>query len=839
LKKNIYDRNSRSIVFWVNAVLLFVVFLVSAVSLLFIRKVLMENVQNMGEQIANSYAAEEEHNLEFYQSLINLGSQYMEGFIKDGYEEEFIDAWIRDYLDKVVEIAGEDVINPYAIVNGTVIAAKPWGDLEEYDAAQREWYQRAVSADGEVIFTDVYVDFIYHKPVITVAKECGETGNIIAFDIYPENFRVHINSQELPEGSFYFVCDSKGNLLYEENGSDADTQILHDGFHSLTEEIIDGTFQNGSEFYLAAEEKEMSVYYREEASGWISVLLIPNSFLLGNWETVIICYVIFVGVILAVFIFMWVRQRQINRDRQRINETVHILGNAYYAFYRVNINKGTYDMIKGSEYVRSKLPFYGDYQNLLNVFQDVIAEDTYEEFKESFSLENIHKQIENNVEDFGGDFLRLFGEEWKWVNVHIMFSPALNKEEAVLCFRHVEAEKLQQLRRMTLLKDSLKAANAGSQSQKKFFAAISHDMRTPLNVIIGMTEMAEENIGDREKVLKYLNKVDYSSRQLLGLINRILEMSRMEQEMPDGRNFDLCEKLDEIVGIFESQAEQEKKALDLICHVQHREVFGNSVQLEQIMNNLITNAFQFTESGGHICVELNEIENQEYTKYQIIVSDDGIGMTREVQEQIFLSSKQEKRFGAQNKDTFAMGLLIVRNLVSIMGGEIDVDSAVGKGTRVAIILPFDIAENVPKERNEEDDEARESCLKGKKILLVEDYELNMEMAADMLEMRGAQVFQAWNGKEAVEAFEASEPFFFDAVLMDMQMPIMDGCEAAKAIRSLERPDAGKVPIVAVTANAFAEDISRTIKAGMDGHIAKPINFKTLCNTLVKFWNKEK
>lgn len=840
MKRHINDSKHRFIVLWGNAVLLFVVIFVSAVSLFFVHKVLMENAQSMGEEIANSYSVEEEYNLEVYQSLLTIGAQYIEGFAENGEDEEFIDTWIKDYLIRVSEVAGEDTVNTYAVINGMTIAARPWENIEEYNAMEKEWYQRTVGAHGEIVFTDVYTDTVYDKPVITIAKECGDSGNVIALDIYPENFRIRTNTQDLPEGSFYFLCDSKGNLLYEENDSDMDRDVLEKEFRSLIDEISEGSFRGDNDYYFDADGKEMSVYYREGANGWISIFLIPNSYLLENWERVTILYIGLLLLIFAVFIFMWIRQRQIDKERRRINETVHILGNSYYAFYRININKGTYEMTKGSEYVRSRLPLYGNYRDLLNVFQDVIAEDTFTEFKESFSLENIHRQIENRVEDFGGDFLRLFGDEWKWVNVHIMFSPSLNKEEAVLCFRHVEEEKQRQLKHMTLLEESLRAANASSRSQKKFFAGISHDMRTPLNVIINLSEMAEENIEDQSKVKEYLSKINYSSKQLLELINHILEMSRVEQGPKDGENFDLCENLKQSVGMFEAQAEKEKKKIDLTCTIRHKEVFGNRIQLEHIMNNLVSNALQYTRPGDHISVELKEIENQKYSKYQIVVSDNGMGMNREFQERIYRPNKREKRFGTRSTEETGMGMMIVKNLVSLMGGEIDVESILGKGTRITIILPLDTVEppSQPQEEETEKKEKPDCCLEGKKILLAEDYELNMELATDILEMRGVEVVQAWNGKEALEVFEASDEFSFDAVLMDMQMPVMDGCEAAKAIRALKRRDAAAIPIVAVTANAFSEDIARTIKSGMDAHIAKPIDFEILSSTLMDLWDRK-
>lgn len=859
MKRHLNDGKNRSIALYGSVVLLLVVIGVSIFSLFLVRGVLLENAEEVGSEVANGYTLEEERNLEFYESLITMGAEYLEGFAAQGADEDFLEQWMGDYLVKIVESLGDDTISPVAVIGGKMIAAKPWDGIERYDTAGKEWYQKAVAANGEIIYTDVYTDTVYDKPVVTIAKACGNSGDVIAFDIYPENFRVRANSQEIPEGSVYVAFDSAGTVLFEETDAEEDTAGLRDSYSALFADITEGSIQSGDSYYLADFEGEMSVYYRKEQNGWLGVLLMPASYLIENWELVLCLYIGFMLLIVGAFAVMWFGQRQMDRESRMVNETVHILGNSYYAFYRVNINKGTYDMIKGSEYVRSKLPRYGNYQDLLETFRDVIEEDTYQEFEESFSLENIRRQIKNNVEDFGGDFQRLFGEEWKWVNVHIMFSPSLNKEVAVLCFRSIGEERERQLERMTLLKASQNAADEGIRSQKKFFAGISHDMRMPLNVIINMSEMAEKNIEDKDCVREYLDKINYSSRQMLELINRILEMSRTTQ---DGERFDLCAELEKSVGTFALQAKEKKKRLDLTCHVQNKEVFGNREQLEQVMKYLISSTLQLAGEGERISIELKEIENQEYKKYQIVIwGSEGVRY-RDPREAIESSEGKGKRFGVRKQEGIDMVMLIARNQVALMGGEMIVDSDPEKVSRITIVLPFDAVKTGEKAISAETDAAGKeetlsaetdaagkeetlqaaeitSCLDGKRILLAEDYELNMEIATEILSMRGAEVTRAWNGKEALDQFAASKEGYFDAVLMDIQMPEMDGCEAAEAIRALDRADAKNVPIIAVTANAFSEDIARTVKAGMNAHIAKPIDFDILSDTLIKLWEEKR
>ena len=268
-------------------------------------------------------------------------------------------------------------------------------------------------------------------------------------------------------------------------------------------------------------------------------------------------------------------------------------------------------------------------------------------------------------------------------------------------------------------------------------------------------------------------------------------------------------------------------------------VSGDAFRLGQILNNLLSNALKFTAQGDSVSVDVRQVQNQEYGRYQISVQDTGAGMSEEFLEKIFVPYERETRFGARNVQGTGLGMPIVKSIISQMGGQITVSSRLGEGSTFTVTLPLVPVrqeDRAAEDVSESQDQAQRqmASLEGRRILLAEDNEINMEITTEILQMNGVLVTQAWNGREAVEAFERSVPGEFDAILMDMQMPEMDGCEAARRIRRLPREDAAKIPILAVTANAFAEDIAATTKAGMNAHISKPIDFSVLCDTLSSF-----
>ena len=310
-------------------------------------------------------------------------------------------------------------------------------------------------------------------------------------------------------------------------------------------------------------------------------------------------------------------------------------------------------------------------------------------------------------------------------------------------------------------------------------------------------------------------------------------MSRMEQGKfaLNNRELDLEQCLTECLSPYHVQAEMEGKTLLVDMAVEDAWVISDPLRLAQLMNNLLSNAFKFTTRGDTVTVSVSQVEKGDVIKYKIVVSDTGTGISREFLPPLFEPYTRETRFSARHVAGTGLGMPITKNLVEQMNGEIRVESTLGEGSTFTIILPFAAAK--PEQHIEESEaEPDMKLLRGVRVLIAEDNMVNMELTAEMLSMNGLEVTQAWNGREAVDKFAASAPFFFHAVLMDMQMPEMDGCEAAQRIRAMDRPDAKSVPIIAVTANAFAGDFASTTAAGMDAHIAKPIDFRYLFNMLI-------
>lgn len=466
-----------------------------------------------------------------------------------------------------------------------------------------------------------------------------------------------------------------------------------------------------------------------------------------------------------------------------------------------------------------------------------MEEAAYQEYMEGFSLANVQKLVEQGVREFGGDFRRRFGTEYRWVNMCILFDKTLEEGEAVLSFREVDQEKRRQLEERKLLENALESSRKSEKTKQAFFSNMSHDMRTPLNAIIGLTDVAKKHVREPERVQDYLEKITDSGRQLLGLINDILDMSRLEQGkvVLDDRQFDLQVCIESCAAPFRVQAEEEGKDFVTGFEIRSAMVLGDPFRISQIMNNLLSNAFKFTQKGDTVAVEVKQLSFREQIKYQIVVRDTGLGMSKEFLPKIFEPYARETRFSAGQVMGTGLGMPIVKNLVTQMSGQIQVESQLGKGTTFTVELPFQSAEQEEHPCGGTLDNP--VSLEGKHILLAEDNAVNMEIATEFLTMNGMKVTQAWDGQEAVECFATSLPYTFDAILMDMQMPKLDGCTAARQIRALSRSDAATVPIIAVTANAFAEDMAATTAAGMDAHISKPIDFAALCCTLGRLIGK--
>lgn len=818
---------------YLYGVMLAVLALLGVISFLLLRTELLKNTQELGETLAQSYSSEERNSLTVYATLINFGTEIVDSQERRGRPDEETEELVLSFFQRVEETLGKGKVDPYIVLNGRILAANPWEGDASYDITRAEWYERAREADGGDIFTDVYTDAIYNRPVITAAQKCRESDAVLAFDIFPENFQLQFAPADLPDNASFYLCDRRGTLVYSQSFLDADEERIQFYVRKLLESIKAGEQDSYDAYIRDADGNKRGVYYSYLPNGWISIITVPFATILEklNYTACVFLGIMTAGAV-AIGALIW-RELHLNAKVKRTNETVRVLGNSYFALYRVDFQKGTYEMIKGSDYMRERISQTGDYQMLLDTMKEVIEPEAYEEYVESFSLQSIRSLVSRRVRDFGGDFRRLFGDVYRWVNVRVLFDESLSPEEAVLCFREVEEEKQRRFQEQKLLEEALEASRKSERNKHAFFSNMSHDMRTPLNAIIGLSELVQQNLDDPEKISGYMDKINLSSRQLLGLINDVLDMSRMEQGKValDYQQFNLRKCMEDCVSMFRLQAEAEKKELTLTVELEDETVLGDSFRISQIMNNLLSNAMKFTGSGDRISVSVSQFAHQDLAKYKIVVEDTGVGMSEDFLPQLFEPYTRETRFGVKKVAGTGLGMPIVKNLVTQMSGQIHVESQPGKGTIFTIVIPFAAVKEEKKGKREQTAKQSGISLEGRTVLLAEDNMVNMEIATEILTMEGIKVIQAWNGAEAVERFRESSPFSIDAILMDMQMPQMDGCEAARTIRSLIRPDAGTVPIIAVTANAFAEDIAATTAAGMNAHVSKPIDFQILRQTL--------
>ncbi len=811
---------------------------IAAAGMMVSQQLLLDNARTMGKNLVTSYSTDEDSQFNSYDRILTLAMYYMEDMVSDGVDTAEFENWLADFFEKSADLLNTRSLDIYAVLNGEVISAggtRGW----DYDYQSQSWYRQAMDAQGKVIFTDAYASDSYGgEMVVTIAVSAAGSDNAVALDVPLDRFRDDHTVQELPVGGAYYVLDRRGTLLYYSVPFEATEEALQEYAMDLFERVNRGELDGKDNEIIGMQKLTRGLYYQHAENGWLCILTVPYETLLQGVQSILVWYAAGFIFFLLIAVGMWLRDRKLSRAARRSSETLQVMGNIYYAFYRINMVTGTYELTNPSDYVRERISSYtGDYDRLLEVIASALDEWTREEFIRNFSLDNIRLLAEQQYRDFGGEFLRRFGDQEHWISVRLLIDPEIMPGEAVICFRDIEKEKEEQQQQVYLLKGALSAAEQSERSQKQFFSVMSHDMRTPLNIIIGMTNLALQSENDPVKIRDYLNKIGGASQQLLALINDILEISRLEQGniSMEIKSFNLVDAMNSWSSPFQAQAQAAGKTFQLSMDVQDVMIKGDPARLGQIINNLVSNAMKFTRSGDRISVTLRQMDEGRRNNYLFIVEDTGAGMSEEFLPKLFDPYEREIRFGAKEVMGTGLGMPIVKNLVTRMGGQITANSTLGKGTVFSVTLPFDVGEAPQAGPAEEAPPAAQ--LENRHILLAEDNFLNMEIATELLQMRGAQVTPAENGREAVEAFRNAEPFFFDAILMDMQMPEMDGCQATETIRALDRPDARTVPIVALTANAFAEDISRTAQAGMDAHLAKPINIEQLCATLIKLMDQ--
>ena len=388
--------------------------------------------------------------------------------------------------------------------------------------------------------------------------------------------------------------------------------------------------------------------------------------------------------------------------------------------------------------------------------------------------------------------------------------------------------------------EALQSAERASKAKTDFLSNMSHDIRTPMNAIIGITTLMKNELHEPEKLAEHLGKLESSGQLLLGIINDILDMSRIESGKTtlNVEKMNLPQQVDQLDSIIRQQAGQRLQTFTVETHVQHENVLGDPNRLNQVLMNILSNSVKYTPIGGHIRLEVDELpRNEHYARYRFIVQDDGIGMSEAFQKTLFEPFTREEKSGTNKVQGTGLGMAITKSVVDLMGGSISVESSTGKGTRFEVVLEFPIdteADMVQKTQALPEEEETVSPLSGMKFLCAEDNAINAEILEMLLESKGASCTICSNGQEIVDAFASVKPGEYDMILMDVQMPVMDGLEATRRIRNGENPLGRIIPILAMTANAFLEDMQKSKEAGMDEHLSKPVDIAALEQTVKRF-----
>lgn len=836
IRKEIDRKNHK---FLITAFLL-VGFIIGAVLLITASGQFTNSLEDMGGEIPQKIKSTQETYLRKNEALLKTVAVKIQEL-----KEENRRNINKDQLEKVINNYGKilevDNAKIYAVIDNKYYTAD--NQENEQDYTKTEWYQKVKETNnGEIIYTNAKYSNQTKEPIVTAAMKIAGTNDILAIDIFPERIATWSDIEIFPKGTSYYITDAEGNIIHQ-GDSEQNTKTNQEEKH--IDEIYSKLKIKEEEIVNLSSESERinsraGLYTIETYNGWKILVKTSYGDMLNSTRIILIAYYSTAVLFSILILYLAFSERRAEKGKSLYSRITNVLSDSYYALYLVDFEKEEYTILKGSEYIQS-IPQTGDYNSFVEFTQNIMEKEAYEEFKETFSIENIRRLVRNNVKSFGGDFRRAFNSEFKWVNVRMLYSEEYvrkNRTEVIFAFQDADARKEKELEEKEVLRESLVAMRSATQTKNRFFSNMSHDMRTPLNAIINFSNMAISQPDDKERVMDYLRKINISSSQLLELINNILEVSRIEENMPliTKTQFNIAKSLEDTLMVFKEQAFIQHKNFEIECNIKHDYVLSDWGKIRQIINNIVSNALKYTRKGGNIRVEINEIEGKFVSKYTFRIVDDGIGMSKEFLKKIYVPFERETRFHSEEMNGTGLGMVIVQNNVQTLNGQIEINSEPGKGSEISIVLPLETIKEIEEENKDESKEYLQE-LKGKRILLVEDNELNMEIATEILEMQGVKITQAFDGKQAVDIFRNSVEGYFDAILMDVQMPVMDGYEATSCIRRLPRRDARSVVILAVTANAFADDIIQAEKAGMNEHISKPIDFKELQKALTKFMKK--
>lgn len=536
------------------------------------------------------------------------------------------------------------------------------------------------------------------------------------------------------------------------------------------------------------------------------------------------------------------RMESLNEEYSRAKDLLYALGDSYFGIYYFNIEKRLIIASRQGDDIKSLFNEYTEYDDLLNNYiKKWVHPEDCSMVRSFAAIDNISDVLREEGQSVFCEFQRMFDNEYKWVRMVFQAIKCIDGRpvSVIMAFKDIHDEREMELRHKRELREALISAKLASEAKSRFLSNMSHDIRTPMNAIMGMTSIALTHIDDKERVQSCLDKINISANHLLRLINEVLDMSYIESGKITIKSepFNLIELMKTVAFIMQEQFDSKNQTFTTDFNgIVNNDLLGDRVRIQQILLNVLGNAAKYTPKGGNIRFTSKEINTSDngVSYYKFIVSDTGKGMSEEFIKNIFKPFEREEKIEDEIEGS-GLGMAISKSIVDLMKGDIEIESEPEKGSTVTITIPF--KHNVIKRNQQETYTATDSSdnqyavLRGKKILVVDDNEINCDIACDYLEDAGVITDVAINGKEAYNIISSGE--FFDAVLMDIRMPVMNGYEATRKIRKIGSEYAKEIPIIAMTANAFEEDVQMSVQMGMNAHISKPLSADMMYSTLTK------
>ncbi len=526
--------------------------------------------------------------------------------------------------------------------------------------------------------------------------------------------------------------------------------------------------------------------------------------------------------------------KQIKKTRQAL----HALGTAYYHISRLNLKTKKIELVKRSREMDMGIKENtADWDPQFKIIEDIIAEPFVQKYMEFFDIQTMAARL-HNKESMSSEFKKKDGSWFLSMVVPQSYDKNGNVTSVLFANRDVTDEKLRELKQEEELREAKLKAECANKAKSSFLLNMSHDIRTPMNAIIGYAELASRHLQETDKLGRYLEEIQICGKELLSMLGNVLDLARIENNKVEMEYTvsNVHECFENCVIMFQQQAESKNQTISLTEQIVYPYVYMDEPHLSEVCLNIISNAIKYTNTGGWISCNVvqKSCEKEDWCNMIISITDNGIGMSEEFQKRIFETFERERNTTLSHIDGSGIGMGITKKLVELMDGTIEVKSKQGKGSTFTVTIPCRKASEDDSLVKKNSNLSNKNCLNGVRILLVEDNEINTEIATELLTEEGCIVETANDGVACIDMIEKADADYYKMILMDIQMPVMNGYDATLAIRKMKDTKKARIPIIAMTANAFAEDAQKGLSVGMNAHVAKPVDMNILVPTMLKF-----